>query len=60
MASIANYLVANGYPVKRGLEKDLDRDKEKKIYKAVFAYNHADNYVKAVLALRDELKRAGN
>ena len=58
MASIANYLVANGYPGKQ--DSDEGSDKDKKIYKAVFAYNHADNYVKAVLALRDELKKANN
>ena len=51
MASIANYLLKNGYP-KNGYSN------REKVYKAVFSYNHADNYVKAVLALRDELKKA--
>lgn len=54
MASIANYLVSNGYPV----DKNWNTEKDDKIYKAVFAYNHADNYVKAVLNLRDELIKA--
>ena len=32
-------------------------DDDKSIYKSVFAYNHADNYVKAVLALSQEIKK---
>ena len=32
----------------------MENKDQKKIYKAVFAYNHADNYVKAGLELRDE------
>ena len=51
MASIANYLLKNGYP------KNSYSNREE-VYKSVYAYNHADNYVKAVLALRDELKKA--
>ena len=50
MASIANYLVKNGYPAN-------DYSNSEKVYKAVYAYNHSDNYVKAVLALRDELQK---
>lgn len=49
MASIANYLLKNGYPKN-------DYSNREKVYKSVYAYNHADNYVKAVLALRDEIK----
>ena len=49
-ASIANYLVKNGYPVN-------DKADTKKVYKSVYAYNHADNYVKAVLELREELNK---
>ena len=49
-ASIANYLVKNGYPVN-------DKSDSKKVYKSVYAYNHADNYVKAVLELREELNK---
>jgi len=51
MASIANYLIQHGYPANNYLNKD-------NVYKAVFSYNHSDNYVKAVLELRDELKVA--
>ena len=49
-ASIANYLVKNGYPVN-------DKADTKKVYKSVYAYNHADNYVKAILELREELNK---
>ncbi|MBC8323577.1 MAG: lytic murein transglycosylase [Candidatus Marinimicrobia bacterium] len=49
MASIANYLLKNGYPKN-------DYSNSEKVYKSVYAYNHSDNYVKAVLALRDEIK----
>ena len=49
-ASIANYLVKNGYPVN-------DKSDSKKVCKSVYAYNHADNYVKAVLELREELNK---
>ena len=49
IASITNYLIKNGYP--------SEGDDDKSIYKSVFAYNHADNYVKAVLALSQEIKK---
>ena len=49
-ASVGNYLVKNGYPVSEPTNK-------KRIYKSVYAYNHADNYVKAILELRDALKK---
>ena len=49
-ASIANYLVKNGYPVN-------NQSDAKKVYKSVYAYNHADNYVKAILELREELNK---
>ena len=49
-ASVANYLVKNGYPVH-------DQSDAKKVYKSVYAYNHADNYVKAILELREELNK---
>ena len=49
-ASVGNYLVKNGYPVSNNADT-------KQVYKSVYAYNHADNYVKAVLELRDELKK---
>jgi membrane-bound lytic murein transglycosylase B len=40
MASIANYLKASGWQNSNAARKK----------KAVYAYNHCDNYVKAVLA----------
>ena len=49
-ASVGNYLAKNGYPVNNHSDQE-------KVYQSVFAYNHADNYVKAVLELRDELKK---
>ena len=49
-ASVGNYLAKNGYPVN-------NPSNQEKVYQSVFAYNHADNYVKAVLELRDELKK---
>ena len=49
-ASVGNYLVKNGYPVSNNADT-------KQVYKSVYAYNHADNYVKAVLELRDKLKK---
>ena len=51
-ASIANYLVKNGYPT--------SNNDSKKIYKSIYAYNHADNYVKAVLSLSEEIKNSIN
>ena len=49
-ASVGNYLVKNGYPVSNNADT-------KQVYKSVYAYNHADNYVKAVLELQDKLKK---
>ena len=49
-ASVGNYLAKNGYPVNNPSDQE-------KVYQSVFAYNHADNYVKAVLELRNELKK---
>lgn len=51
MASIANYLIKNGYPANNYSNQD-------KLYKSVYSYNHSDNYVRAVLELRDELRKA--
>tara|TARA_B110000003_G_scaffold272559_1_gene308660 strand:- start:3808 stop:4668 length:861 start_codon:yes stop_codon:yes gene_type:complete len=48
-ASIANYLIKNGYPT-----SEYNSDK---VYKSIYAYNHADNYVKAVLGLSEEIKK---
>ena len=51
LASIANYLRLNGYTPN---SKNYDRDGD--IWKSIYAYNHADNYVMAVLELRNEIK----
>ncbi len=50
IGSVANYLIKNSYPVG-------DDDNWEKVYKAVFAYNHSDNYVRAVLELQDALQK---
>ena len=52
LGSIANYLRMNGYSA-----NSSDYNKEGDIYKSVFAYNHADNYVMAVLELTEKDKR---
>ncbi len=51
LASIANYLRRNGYnPNSNNYDRDGD------IWKSIYAYNHADNYVMAVLELKNEIK----
>ena len=51
LGSIANYLRMNGY------KKDSnDYRKGGDIYKSVYAYNHADNYVMAVLELTERIR----
>ena len=55
LGSIANYLRMNGYnPGSKDYGKTGD------IYKAVFAYNHSDNYVMAVLELRAKIQERVN
>lgn len=51
IGSIANYLKKNGY-------SGRDFSKGSPNWKSVWAYNHSENYVKAVLELREELKTA--
>jgi membrane-bound lytic murein transglycosylase B len=52
LGSIANYLRRNGYkPNSTNYEKDGD------IWKSIYAYNHSDNYVMAVLELTSEIKK---
>ena len=51
LASIANYLRRNGYKPNSN-NYDIDGD----IWKSIYAYNHANNYVMAVLELRNEIK----
>ena len=51
LGSIANYLRMNGYnPSSQDYTTNGD------IYKSVFAYNHADNYVMAVLELTEKIR----
>jgi len=52
LASIANYFVENGY---RPGETDYSRAGS--IWRAIYAYNHSDNYVKVVLELRSEIAK---
>ena len=52
LGSIANYLRMNGYK-----KNSKNYDKSGDIYKSIFAYNHADNYVMAVLELSDNIKK---
>jgi membrane-bound lytic murein transglycosylase B len=51
LASIANYLVGNGYDT-----ESTDFSPGSKNWKAIYAYNHADNYVKVILELRRGIK----
>ena len=51
LASIANYLRRNGY---KPNSNNYDRDGD--IWKSIYAYNHANNYVMAVLELKNEIK----
>ena len=55
LGSIANYLRMNGYK-----KNSKNYDKSGDIYKAIFAYNHADNYVMAVLELTEEVRKRAN
>ena len=51
LGSIANYLRMNGYK-----KNSSDYRKGGDIYKSVYAYNHADNYVMAVLELTERIR----
>ena len=51
LGSIANYLRMNGYK-----KNSSDYRKSGDIYKSVYAYNHADNYVMAVLELTERIR----
>lgn len=50
LASAANYLRRNGYPADA-----TDFSDRSPVYWSVYAYNHSDNYARAVLALRAEI-----
>ena len=52
LASIANYLRRNGYQTN---STNYKRDGD--IWKAIYAYNHADNYVMAVLELSEKIRK---
>ena len=51
LGSIANYLVKNGYS-----PGSSDYSKGGDIWKSVWAYNHSDNYVMAVLGLTEKIR----
>ena len=51
LGSIANYLVKNGY-----IPGSSDYSKGGDIWKSVWAYNHSDNYVMAVLGLTEKIR----
>ena len=51
LGSIANYLVKNGY-----VPGSSDYSKGGDIWKSVWAYNHSDNYVMAVLGLTEKIR----
>ena len=55
LGSIANYLRMNGYT-----PNSANYDKTGDIYKAIYAYNHADNYVMAVLELTENIRERAN
>ncbi|MFC1679653.1 lytic transglycosylase domain-containing protein [Elusimicrobiota bacterium] len=50
LASVANYLVENGYR-----PGDADYSEGGSIWRSIYAYNHSDKYVKVVLELRQEI-----
>ena len=52
LGSIANYLRLNGY---RSNSKNYSKGGD--IWKSIYAYNHANNYVMAVLELTEEIKK---
>ena len=52
LGSIANYLRRNGYN-----SNSDNYNKDGDIWKAIYAYNHSDNYVMAVLELTEEIRK---
>ena len=50
MHSAANYLRRNGYPA-----GSTDFSHKGPVYRSIYAYNHSDNYARAVLALREAI-----
>ena len=51
LASIANYLRKNGYRMDSN-----NYDKDGDIWKSIYAYNHSNNYVMAVLELAEQIR----
>lgn len=51
LGSIANYLIKNGYP-----PGSTDFSTNSGVYRALYTYNHSDNYVRAVLDLRTAIQ----
>ncbi len=52
LGSVANYLKRNGYDSSSGSFREKGKN-----WKAVYAYNHSDNYVNAVIDLRNAIKK---
>ena len=55
LASIANYLRRNGYSA-----NSKNYKKGGSIWKSIYAYNHSENYVMAVLELAEEIQKRVN
>jgi len=55
LASIANYLIKNGY-----IAGSSNYSKGGDIWKSVWAYNHSENYVMAVLGLTEKIRKRCN
>ncbi len=53
LASVSNYLLKHGYE-----PEGTDFSEGSKIWKAIYGYNHSDNYVKVILELRSEIRKA--
>lgn len=52
LGSVANYLRSNGFN-----SGSVDYSEKAANWKAIYAYNHSSNYVNAVLALREAIKK---
>jgi membrane-bound lytic murein transglycosylase B len=52
LASIANYLLKNGYD-----PKEKETKKGSKNWNSIYAYNHSENYVEVVLELSEEYRK---
>ena len=50
LGSIGNYLARSGYPA-----GSADFSRDSRIWKAIYAYNHSDNYVNVIIDLRAEI-----